>query len=257
MLLAGITGAGACAMCGALAGMSLLRPQNPEIRIITDTAPPASTPDTIARIPEPPIIPRSQWGARPPNHTAENENGFYSVDNPFGWFTYGDDVQRMYQTLIIHHSVIYDNDDVTTLKDAQDLHMDERLWADIGYHYLIGKNGGIYEGRDVRVRGVHVAGYNTGSMGVCLLGNFNVDQVSELQWQSLGWLCAWLVENFSFVRLAAHQDFNPQTECPGTNLLASMEQLANALGLARGIDAYSPHTPTPIAMTCPCCGCIA
>lgn len=39
-------------------------------------------------------------------------------------------------------------------------------YRDIGYHYLIDRNGGTYEGRPVEEIGAHAQGFNTGSIGV-------------------------------------------------------------------------------------------
>ena len=51
----------------------------------------------------------------------------------------------------------------------------ERGWTDIGYHFVIDPAGTIYEGRDIRVRGAHVEGANTGKVGLLLLGDFQPD----------------------------------------------------------------------------------
>ena len=59
-------------------------------------------------------------------------------------------------------------------------------WNDIGYNWLIDPNGVIYQGRGDNVRGAHFCGNNTGTMGVCVMGDFTVvlplpDAVSSLQ----------------------------------------------------------------------------
>jgi hypothetical protein len=47
---------------------------------------------------------------------------------------------------------------------------EKRGWNKIGYHYVIDRNGEIGKGRDEHVPGAHVAGHNTGSLGICLIG---------------------------------------------------------------------------------------
>jgi N-acetylmuramoyl-L-alanine amidase len=42
--------------------------------------------------------------------------------------------------------------------------------GDIGYHYIIDRDGQIAQGRAENIPGAHVAGHNTGSIGVCLIG---------------------------------------------------------------------------------------
>lgn len=45
-------------------------------------------------------------------------------------------------------------------------------WNDIGYHFLIDRDGTVANGRDVSLVGAHVSGHNTGTIGVCLIGGY-------------------------------------------------------------------------------------
>jgi len=45
-----------------------------------------------------------------------------------------------------------------------------RGWKDIGYHYLIDRDGTIAAGRHVSITGAHVQGHNTGTIGISLFG---------------------------------------------------------------------------------------
>jgi N-acetyl-anhydromuramyl-L-alanine amidase AmpD len=45
-----------------------------------------------------------------------------------------------------------------------------RKFNSIGYHWIIDRDGQIAKGRDESVVGAHVAGHNTGSIGICLIG---------------------------------------------------------------------------------------
>ena len=47
---------------------------------------------------------------------------------------------------------------------------EKRGWNKIGYHWVIDRNGEIGKGRDEHIPGAHVAGHNTGSLGICLIG---------------------------------------------------------------------------------------
>lgn len=49
-------------------------------------------------------------------------------------------------------------------------HVRDNGWRDIGYHYLIDRDGTVARGRPVEQVGAHVAGRNTGTIGVSLLG---------------------------------------------------------------------------------------
>lgn len=47
---------------------------------------------------------------------------------------------------------------------------DGRGWNDIGYHWLIDRDGTIMPGRQETTVGAHVAGHNQGTLGTCLFG---------------------------------------------------------------------------------------
>jgi N-acetyl-anhydromuramyl-L-alanine amidase AmpD len=49
-------------------------------------------------------------------------------------------------------------------------HVDERGWSDIGYHYLIDRDGTVVEGRPLARPGAHVRGHNRNSIGIALFG---------------------------------------------------------------------------------------
>ena len=85
-------------------------------------------------------------------------------------------------------------------KDAEDVvneirrwHTQERGWSDIGYHFIIHRNGQIKAGRPITRTGAHTKGRNKGSIGIALVGgrggaaddafldNFTADQERELR----------------------------------------------------------------------------
>ncbi|NPV66366.1 MAG: N-acetylmuramoyl-L-alanine amidase [Anaerolineae bacterium] len=201
--------------------------------------PTSPTPPPAALIP-PPIVPRAQWGALPPDHNAPNEPGFYSLDNPEGWRVYEGDLRAVYRTVVIHHSANYGRDDIDTLLYIQRRHREERGWADVAYHFFVGREGMIYAGRPLDVRGTHVAGYNTGSVGVCLLGNFEETEPTVSQLANTLLLVQWLAAILGLTHLAGHSEFNPETECPGDHLIPYLDVLAAGSGLARGTGGYVP-----------------
>lgn len=247
------TGIAACGLLGTgtllVMGMARQRPK-PDIPPV-----PTATPvPTLTPVP-PPYIARAAWGALEPDHEAENEHGFYGPDNPEGWRVYDTPLESTFQTLVIHHSVVYRGSDIATMHEIQRSHRQTRGWADVGYHFMVGKSGDIFEGRDIRVRGTHVEGYNTGSLGVCLLGNFTWETITDAQLNGLQVLMNWLVPYLNIPCLAAHRDFNGQTECPGDNLMNVVTALALAFGMTQGTGCYQPPADaTPVAKACGC-GC--
>ena len=183
------------------------------------------------------IVPRAEWNARPPNHDAPNEFGITTDPTDPAWYVYPDNLADAYNTVAIHHSAIplFTNE---TMRSVQDLHMDTNQWADIGYHYAVDKDGILYEGRDIRVRGASVAGFNTGTIGVVVMGNFEVDSPLEVQLTSLQTLVNWLATTYTLSHLAAHHEFNPESVCPGKNMLPYLDTLAQTAGLQRGTGGH-------------------
>jgi N-acetylmuramoyl-L-alanine amidase len=140
-------------------------------------------------------------------------------------------------------------------------------WNDIGYNFLVDRWGNVYEGRyggiDRAVIGAHAEGFNTGSVGVALIGTFGTAAPPAAQLQGLEKLLAWRLDLAHVDPLAAviatsggnpkyaagtpvtlrgvvgHRDTGP-TSCPGDalySLLASVRSQVNASGAPK---LYSP-----------------
>ena len=198
---------------------------------------PSPTPLSLTPQPVPQIVSRSEWGALPPNHDAVNEYGHAETPLESAWYVYNRPLDEIYNTVVIHHSatLLGANE---TMPSLQRLHLEINQWADVAYHYAIDKNGVIYEGRDIHVRGASVAGHNTGIIGVVVMGDFERDQPLDLQITVLQSLVNWLAGIYSLSHLAAHAEFNPESICPGEHFVPYLDQLAQNAGLARGTEGY-------------------
>ncbi|XP_016075608.1 PREDICTED: peptidoglycan recognition protein 3-like [Miniopterus natalensis] len=60
----------------------------------------------------------------------------------------------------------------TRVRDTQSYHMDRLNFCDIGYHFLVGQDGGVYEGVGWQIQGSHTYGYNDIALGIAFMGNF-------------------------------------------------------------------------------------
>ena len=71
-------------------------------------------------------------------------------------------------------------------------------WDDIGYSFLIDKYGRVFEGRGGGVAGnvigAHAGGFNTGSVGVAIIGNYNSATISSAARSALQRLLAWRLD---------------------------------------------------------------
>jgi N-acetylmuramoyl-L-alanine amidase len=50
--------------------------------------------------------------------------------------------------------------------------MDTNGWNDIGYNFVVGEDGNIYEGRGWSNQGAHAANWNSISIGIAIIGDF-------------------------------------------------------------------------------------
>lgn len=59
----------------------------------------------------------------------------------------------------------------------------------IGYHYIVDLDGTIFSGRAVAEVGAHAQGYNTRSIGICMIGGAERDgKYTSAQWRALAYL---------------------------------------------------------------------
>jgi hypothetical protein len=182
------------------------------------------------------IIDRESWGAAEPD-IAGSDEGFYDpVFNPGGWYTYTVPLREALNTFIIHHSATLQDNTPAAIQSG---HMNGEGYADIAYQFIIDKAGLIYEGRDIRVRGAHTGGHNTGTVGIVLSGNFEIEEPTTEQLCSLKRLAIQLKTQYDITHLAGHRDFQPnETVCPGENLAEELPGIAAELRLEYGTGGY-------------------
>lgn len=83
----------------------------------------------------------------------------------------------------------------------------------IGYHFVVGINGAVFNGRHVDEVGAHVQGHNRNSIGVCMVGT---DHYSREQWTALANLVDGLRKTYPEARLCGHRDLSPDKNGDGT-----------------------------------------
>ena len=82
---------------------------------------------------------------------------------------------RKVDTLIVHCTATRaawwaDRRPQEKVDEVRSWHVEERGWSDIGYHYLIDRDGTVVEGRPIEKTGAHAKGYNKTSVGIALFG---------------------------------------------------------------------------------------
>ncbi|MFD7403969.1 FG-GAP-like repeat-containing protein [Streptomyces sp. NPDC059866] len=211
---------------------------------------PAPRPSTVVK---PPIITQAQWGA------STDYNGTPS---------YGTDIKAA----VVHHTGV-DNDNTLScaesaarMRTIQQAHLAQE-WFDVGYNFIVDKCGQIFEGRsggmDLPVIGAHDAGFNTDTLGISYIGNFETAKPSRAALDAIARIIAWkfgmygidpttsvtltsradkgysgnnvpLGQQITLPRVFGHKDTNA-TACPGANLYPKLG-LIRALAKTPGIS---------------------
>ncbi|CAH1110348.1 unnamed protein product [Psylliodes chrysocephalus] len=87
--------------------------------------------------------------------------------------------------VIIHHTVTpectTERSCASVVKSIQDFHMEELEFHDVGYNFLVGGDGQIYEGSGWHKVGAHTRGYNSRSLGLAFIGDFSRKRPSSVQ----------------------------------------------------------------------------
>jgi flagellar hook assembly protein FlgD len=201
----------------------------------------------------PPIIPRFSWGA---NESIRRAPPHYADAIHFA---------------VVHHTA--GTNDYTAAQSAaivrgiEIYHVEGNGWDDIGYNLLVDKYGQVFEGRyggvDRPVIGAHAQGFNAGSVGVAVIGDYTSTHLTTAAKRALEEVLAWRLDlahvdplsTFQwlsggnprfpsgvpvFLRaIAGHRDTG-YTDCPGNALYAQLPQIARDVGALGGPKIYAP-----------------
>jgi N-acetyl-anhydromuramyl-L-alanine amidase AmpD len=105
------------------------------------------------------------------------------------------------------------------VREIRQWHVQERGWLDIGYHFVIRRNGTVEDGRPHNVIGAHVEGYNSRSLGICLVGGINSkgapeDNFTPEQMNSLSLLLRAQKRTYPAAKIVGHRDLDSGKACP-------------------------------------------
>jgi N-acetylmuramoyl-L-alanine amidase len=136
---------------------------------------------TVAAVAQPAIMTRAQWGA-----DESLRNGFAG---------YGETILAGF----VHHTTgasDYTSAEVPgMIRSIYAYHTQTLGWADIGYNFLVDRFGRLWEGRwggvDKPVIGAHTGGFNTSSVGVAALGDYEATPVPDAVIAAFGQILGW------------------------------------------------------------------
>jgi hypothetical protein len=123
-------------------------------------------------------------------------------------------------------------------------HVKERGWKDIGYHYLIDRDGTVAPGRPVDQVGAHVKDHNTGTIGIALFGGHGSaasdkfpENFTPEQDKALRKLVADLRKRFPTIRkVSGHNEYAAKA-CPGFNVDKWLTSTPNAVPVSNVVTA--------------------
>ncbi|OGZ34464.1 MAG: hypothetical protein A2Y98_04015 [Candidatus Portnoybacteria bacterium RBG_19FT_COMBO_36_7] len=166
------------------------------------------------------------------------------------------------ERIVVHDTATYNEDTLSAIARIQSIfrfHAVTNGWGDIGYNYLIDREGKIYEGRlgGNGSRGAHAynsktsQNFNYGSIGISLLGEYRTEPIPAVMTESLSRLIGWLAAtnnfdpaitqktfsiwtpttmsfslNFTGPVVAGHKDIDTAKSDPGTLDFAAVRQAA-------------------------------
>lgn len=159
-------------------------------------------------------------------------------------------------------------------------------WGDVGYNALVDKYGNIYEGRygglTNNVQGAHAGGFNKGTFGISMMGDYSAVHPTQAMINSVGAMIGWRLriagvnpsgkatlvsqgyrsakfgagESANLPTIFAHRDVG-DTTCPGAAGYAQMDRIRDiaaqkSTGLGAGIiDNERPDGGTDIRADLP------
>lgn len=133
--------------------------------------------------------------------------------------------QRVIDEIVVHttatrtnwmkgHSVFAKRDEIRRW------HVEDRKWRDIGYHFVIDRDGQVAPGRPIGQRGAHVKGRNARTIGIALIGGFGGAahdgfdmHYTAAQDKALRDLIAQLEDHLGALHLSGHNEYAAKA-CP-------------------------------------------
>lgn len=214
----------------------------------------ANTPDSLPPLtfaapvyPTPPVValkPAKAAATTQPTQVVTADTALLAADKRFAtdlsvpadWIPQAP--TRPWQWIVIHHSA-------TTWGSAAiiDKWHRDRGFDELGYHFVIDNGSvGCPDGQiEVGPRwpkqkwGAHTKSadnrFNEYGIGICLVGNFDVDQPTPAQMQSVARLAAYLMRTYHIPssRILGHGEIKP-TDCPGRFMnVAEVRRLADQI----------------------------
>ena len=139
---------------------------------------------TLSIAGSPRLTPRAAWGA---NEAIRRGSPLFAQSLKFA---------------VMHHTAGTNSytaaQSAAIVRGIQTYHVKSNGWNDLGYNFVVDKYGQVFEGRyggvERNVVGAHAEGFNTGSVGIALLGTYGDAQPSAKALDAIASLLAWRLD---------------------------------------------------------------
>ncbi len=200
------------------------------------TAEAASTPVPMATAPSRTLVPSDEFAPPVPTHPLPPPPVRIEPRNTYGilprsmWAKAGPDLARVdpmngVQLITFHHSgdpvPFWATDFGETAQHfeyVREYHR-SRNFQDIGYHFGIDRVGRVWQLRSLKYQGQHVRYNNEHNIGVVVLGNFDLQPMTQPQKDKVRVFATLLRKEYGLPisRVFTHREI-VSTECPGRNM---------------------------------------
>jgi N-acetylmuramoyl-L-alanine amidase len=128
-------------------------------------------------------------------------------------------------------------------------------WSDIGYHFVVDRQGEVCVGRPVERVGAHAKGHNKNSIGICLIGGFGSDandkfdeHYTDLQRKALDNLLEDLTEKHKNAKIRGHNEISNKA-CPAFQVEEYLNGQPKATeDTEEGSSSTTPTGPTLVGI---------
>jgi N-acetylmuramoyl-L-alanine amidase len=134
------------------------------------------------------------------------------------------DVRKKTDSIIIHCAATKASMDIG-YDEIRKWHVDQNGWDDVGYHFIIRRNGKLEKARPEGYSGAHAPSHNSRSIGICLVGGMAEDGGPENnftleQFLTLKDLVNMIMDKYSDItEVLGHCDVQDnKPNCPGFNV---------------------------------------
>lgn len=122
--------------------------------------------------------------------------------------------------VVWHHSATK----ATTIRSIAEMHIAQRGWGGIAYHFAIGWDGQVYQLNDITTLSYHSQGHNSHTIGVVLIGNYQEREMTDAMKESIVNLQYFLKERYNLKYSTMHRRLKA-TLCPGDHATEFLENL--------------------------------